>query len=76
MSLDRYGTFHSLSLPRRKKGREADDRVCMLSFSGLGGGRMTFSGASLVIGWIGCVVLDLGQVEGMFFGGGGLINGR
>jgi hypothetical protein len=39
----------------------------MLSFSGLGVGRMTFSGASLAIGWIGAVVLDLGQVEGMFF---------
>lgn len=40
-------------------------RVCMLSFAGLGEGRMKFSSVSLVIGWIACVMLDLGQARGI-----------
>jgi len=48
------------------KGMGIIVRVCMLSFAGLGEGRMKFSSVSLVTGWIACVVLDLGQARGIF----------
>ena len=40
-------------------------RVCMLSFTGMGVGRWRFSSWALGMGWIGCIVVDLGHVEGI-----------
>jgi hypothetical protein len=40
----------------------------MLCFAGMGVGRWRFSSVALGMGWIGCIIVDLGHVEGMTWG--------
>jgi zinc transporter 5/7 len=45
-------------------GEFTDDRVAMLTFTGLGKGTARFSTIALVAGWTGCIVLDFSCTSG------------